>query len=245
MATVDALTSRKSVVHEDEFEYRPLSTASVASLVFGLLSSLIFFAARDGWENALMLTPIPLIGLALGLWAWSQMRANPDQFTGEKFAKFGTALSAACLVGGMSYSGFVYATEVPAGYVRASFSDLRPDEVELRGDHVIPPAIAALEGKKIFIKGFMRPGNHYSAGGQPVSSGIASFLLVRDNAQCCYGDLSAVKYFDQMLVANRGKLRVNYHSGLFRVGGTLRVFPENAHDTSSGPTYMLEADYVQ
>jgi hypothetical protein len=145
----------------------------------------------------------------------------------------------------MSYSGFVYATEVPDGYIRTSFAELRPDEVEARSDQVIPLTIAELEGKKVFIKGYMRPGNHYSAGGQPVSTGIASFLLVRDNNQCCYGDLSTVKYFDQMLVAMKGRQRLSYHTGIFRMGGTLRLHPEYAHDTSRGPTYMLEADYAE
>ena len=70
-------------------------------------------------------------------------------------------------------------------------------------------------------------------------------LLVRDYAQCCYGDLSAVKYYDQMLVTMQGQTRVNYHSGVMRMGGTLRLLPENAQDTSRGPTYVLEADYVK
>jgi hypothetical protein len=242
MATVEAMSSRDV---GEEFQYRPLSIMAVASLVFGLLSPMIFFGGRVSIENALMLAPIPLIGLALGLWARSTMRANPDQYAGAKFANAGIALSGICLVGGMGFSGFVYATELPPGYIRTSFAELRPDEVDVRGDHVIPPSIQALEGKKVFIKGYMRPGNHYSAGGQPVSSGIASFLLVRDNAQCCYGDLSAVKYFDQMLVAMKTKERLTYHGGVFRMGGALRLFPENASDTSRGPTYMLEADYAE
>jgi hypothetical protein len=244
MASVDALSSG-AAIGRDDFEYRPLSITAVASLVFGVLSGLIFFAGRDGLENALMLTPLPLLGIGLGLKAVSQMRANPDQYSGGKYAKAGIALSAVCLVSGMAYSGMVYATEVPEGYIRSSFAELRPDQVEARGDAVIPAAVQPLEGKKIFIKGYMRPGAHYSAGGQPVSSGIANFLLVRDNAQCCYGDLSAVKYYDQMLVTMATRERLNYHAGLFRMGGTLRLHPENAHDTSRGPTYVLEADYVK
>ena len=236
---------RRAPVRGEDFEYRPLSTSAVASLVFGLLSTLIFFAGRDGIENALMLTPLPIIGLVLGIKALSHMRANPDQFTGGKLAMAGTALSAVCLVGGMSFSGYVYATEVPDGYARASFAELRPDEVELRGNHFVPPGIAKLEGQKVFIKGFMRPGSHYSTGGHAVNSGIASFLLVRDSGQCCYGDLSSVKYFDQVAVVLKDKLRVNYGSGMFRMGGTLRTFPENASDTSAGPTYLLEADYAE
>ncbi|HEX6963914.1 MAG TPA: hypothetical protein VF175_18750 [Lacipirellula sp.] len=244
MATVETLPPRDAV-DRDDFEYRPLSVTAVASAVFGVLSALIFFAGRDSIESALMLTPLPLIGLALGLRARGYMRANPDQYSGQRFANVGTALSAACLAGGMAFSGYVYATEVPDGYVRTSFRELRPDQVDLRADRVIPPSVQALEGKKVFIKGYMRPGSHYTAGGQPVSSGIARFLLVRDNAQCCYGDLSAVKYFDQMLVVMKTNERLSYRGGVFRMGGTLRLHPEFAHDTSRGPTYVLEADYAE
>jgi hypothetical protein len=242
MATVEAMSSRGV---GEEFEYRPLSIMAVASLVFGLLSPMVFLGGRVSIENAVMLSPIPLIGLALGFWARSTMRANPDQYAGEKFSTAGIALSAICLVGGMAFSGAVYATEVPDGYIRTSFAELRPSEIDLRGDHAIPPSIQALEGKKVFIKGYMRPGSHYTAGGQPVSSGIANFLLVRDNAQCCYGDLSAVKYFDRVLVSMKSKERLTYHGGVFRMGGTLRLFPENANDSSQAPTYVLEADYAE
>ncbi len=245
MATTNALRSRNTAVRGEEFEYRPLSTTAVASLVFGLLSTLIFLAGRDGIENSLLLTPLPIIGLVLGIKALSHLRANADQFTGGKLAKAGAALSAVCLVGGVAFSGYVYATEVRDGYVRTSFAKLRPDEVELRGNHLIPPAIAKLDGEEVFIKGYMRPGSHYSAGGHPVSNGISSFLLVRDNAQCCYGDLSNVQYFDQVAVVMAGKQRANYHSGLFRMHGTLRVHPEFAGNTSAGPTYLLEADFAE
>jgi len=245
MSTASMSPPRRAPVRGEDFEYRPLSTAAVASLVFGLLSTLIFFGGRDGIENALLLTPLPIIGLALGFKSLSTMRANPDQFSGGKLAMGGTALSALCLVGGMLFSGYVYATEVPEGYARASFAQLRPDEVELRGNHVVPPDIAKLDGEKVFIKGYMRPGSHYSTGGHAVNSGIASFLLVRDNAQCCYGDLSSVKYFDQVAVKLTDKLRLSYHSGLFRMGGTLRTLPQFAGDTAAGPTYILEADYAE
>lgn len=245
MATTEVLKPRKAPIRGEDFEYRPLSTAAVASLVFGLLSTSIFLAGRNGIENSLLLTPLPIIGLALGLKALSHMRANPDQFTGGKLAKIGTAFSAICLVGGVAFSGYVYATEVRPDYFRSSFAELRPDEVELRGNHLVPPDIAKLDGEKVFFKGYMRPGSHYSSGGHAVNNGISSFLLVRDSGQCCYGDLSNVKYFDQMAIVMAGKQRVNYHSGLFRVHGILRVFPENAGDTSAGPTYLLEAHYAE
>ena len=43
-------------------------------------------------------------------------------------------------------------------------------------------------------KGYIRPGSATSR------TNIDNFLLVRDNNQCCFGDLSKVKYYDQMVV---------------------------------------------
>ena len=237
MATVEAMSARDA---GEEFEYRPLSVMAVASLVFGLLSTMIFFAARVSIESALMIAPLPLIGLALGFWARSTMRANPDQYAGEKFAWAGIALSAICLVGGMGFSGFVYATEVPDGYLRTSFAELRPNEVDLRGDHVIPPSIQALEGKKVFIKGYIRPDSVTQR------IGVKEFLLVRDDNQCCFGDQSTVKYYDRIDVDMMGSLSVDYKErALYRMGGILKVEPQNVNRGPLAPVFSLKADYAR
>ena len=241
MATAEASTMKRTAVSGEDFEYRPMSTTAIASLVFGALSTMVFVAGRDGFQNALLLSPLPIIGLALGFSAMKKMRDNPGQFTGGPMAKVGTALSALCLVGGLSFAGYVYATELPDGYVRTAFTDLKPDEIDLRGNHLVPPEIMALDGKKIFIKGYIRPDSTNNGFRQNISS----FLFVRDGNSCCFGDLSSVKYFDQMLVQMQGKQRVDYAPGVLRMGGTLRVFPQNAGDMAQGPAYVLEADYAQ
>ena len=69
---------------------------------------------------------------------------------------------------------------------------MRPDELQERNGQVVPPEIAALDGKRVFIKGYIRPDSI------TVSKGINRFLLVRDNNQCCFGSLSDVKYYDQI-----------------------------------------------
>ena len=61
MATINASPPRRAPARGEDFEYRPLSTAAVASLVFGLASMLIFPTGRNGLENAMMLTPLPII----------------------------------------------------------------------------------------------------------------------------------------------------------------------------------------
>jgi hypothetical protein len=234
-----AVLNNAAAARDDEFEYRPLSTGAIASLVLGALSLPIFIASRDSFESCLAFTPLPLAGLAIGVWSLAKMRANPDQFTGGKAAVIGTALSAFCLIGGLAFSGYVYATEVPDGYERRTFADLRPNDNDLAAKKVVPDDIAALDGQKVFIKGYIRPDS------TRYRENIDAFLLVRDNNQCCFGDLSTVKYFDQIAVTMQGKLRVDYHAGLFRMGGTLRVLPENARDMASGPAYVLEADYAK
>lgn len=241
MSTAQALSPNRTTAGGEEFEYRPMSTGAIASLVFGLLSTVIFFAGRNDFQDSLLLTPFPIIGLVLGFRALSTMRANPGQFTGGGFAKGGVALSLVCLIGGLSFAGYIYSTEVPAGYERTSFLELKPDEIDLRGNHNIPPEIAALDGKKVFIKGYIRPDSTNNG----YRKNISKFLLVRDSNNCCFGDLSTVKYFDQMLVEMQGKDRIDYSPGLFRMGGTFRVNPQYARDRAEGPAFVLEADYAK
>ena len=74
---------------------------------------------------------------------------------------------------------------------------------------------------------------------------VSRFLLVRDSNECCFGDISTVKYYDKMLVHLTDNLKTNYSSRMFRVGGKLRVVPANPKAGHPDPTYFLEADYVQ
>jgi hypothetical protein len=239
MSTTEAFTVRDMPSEARDFEYRSVSTAAIASVVFGVLSLVIFLAGRDSFEASLMLAPLPIIGLVMGLRGWSRVRRNPDQFTGHKLALAGSLLSIVCLVGGLSFSGYVYATEVWPGYVRTSFENLRPDEVEERGGKVVPPEVMALDGKKVFIKGYIRPGT------ENFRQNATRFLLVRDNNQCCFGDITTVKYYDQVKVDTVGRLTVDCSSKLFRLGGILRVFPDNAYKGPGAPVFALEADKAE
>ncbi len=238
MSAVDTAPSPASSIDE-EFNYQPLSTAAIASLVFGLLSPLVFVAGKDSLQWCLILCPIPVIGALLGTKALRTMRAEPNLYSGKAFASTGLALSLFCLVGGVTFSSYVYATEVPDGYTRTSFLGFRPDEVDERGGKAVPPEITDLEGKKVFIKGYIRPDS------TPYRQNIADFLLVRDSNECCFGDISKIKYYDQMQVKMQGDLRTDYATGVFRMGGTLRLQPENARRGPGQPVYTLEADYCK
>jgi hypothetical protein len=239
MAPTEALSTASQDHDMDDFQYRPLSSGAVASLALGLLSSLVFLAGRDSFQACLMMCPIPIVGLAIGLRALRRIRSEPENHSGKGLAVAGILLSIFCLVGGIGYSGYVYATEVPENYLRTSFTEFRPDEVEIRGNVRVPTDISALDGKAVFIKGYMRPDS------VPQRRHVLSFLLVRDNNQCCFGDMSKIKYYDQVLVKVDDSLNIDFSNRLFRMGGILHVLPENALKGPGHPVYILDADYAR
>ena len=241
MATTEAFVGSDV---QDDFDYRPLSIGAIASAIFGVLSGMLFFAAANDLQTTLALAPMPVLGLLLGISALRKIASMPYQYSGRVPAFVGVILSCLGLFGGLGYAGVVHATEVPEGYTRTSFYELRPDDVEQRGGKIVPPDIQALAGKSVFIKGYMRPGTHVSKSGTPVRNNVSRFLLVRDNNQCCFGDISSVKYYDQILVELEGDLSASYSGSLFRLGGKLVVNPKQSRRIGQ-TVYALKADYIK
>jgi hypothetical protein len=228
-----------SVADADEaIHYRALHTGAPLGLVLGLSSVFMVVTAGSSLEYCLLTTPIPLLGIFVSLRSLAKIRSASDQYTGSMVAWAGLVLSLFFLMFGLGYGGYVYATEVPEGYARISFNAMRPDTIQESNGVVVPPEIADLDGKRVFIKGYIRPDSI------TVSKGIDRFLLVRDNNQCCFGDLSTIKYFDQIDVAMIGSKTVDYSPGLFRMGGILKVMPENAAGGPGAPVFALQADYA-
>ena len=224
---------------DEDFQYRPLSSGAVVSVLFGLLSGLVFLAGQNSLQDCLMMCPIPVVGIVLGFRAWRKIGSMPEVLSGYRLAVTGTMLSAFCLVAGLGYSGYVYATEVNAGYTRISFDKMRPDQVDLRGGHMVPADILQLDNGLIFIKGYMR------ADSTPRRHNVRRFLLVRDTNECCFGDLSKVKYYDQILVTVPDTLRVDYSARVFRTEGRLQVHPENVRKGPGHPVFTMDVDDVR
>jgi hypothetical protein len=227
-----------SVADDDEgLHYRALHTGALISMVLGVLSVFVAITAANSLSGCLLVAPIPMVGIVVALRALAAIRRFPEQYTGQTLARLGLVLSLAFLIGGVAYGSYVYATEVPDGYTRISFNTMKPDELQERGGIAVPPEISALDGKKVFIKGYIRPDSI------TVPKGIDRFLLVRDNNQCCFGDLSKIKYYDQILVAMTGDNRVDYSQGVIRIGGVLHVEPQYAAPGAPRPVFSLRADY--
>ena len=223
---------------DDALQYRAVHIGSIIGLTLGILSVFMVVTAVNTFEGCLLVAPIPLLGIVISAWSLAKIRNEPDRFTGAPIALLGLVLSLGFLVGGLGYGGYVYATEVPEGYARMSFNGMKPDELQERSRVLVPPEIAALDGKKVFIKGYIRPDSI------SVTKGVKEFLLVRDNNQCCFGDLSKINYYDQMSVNMVGARTVDYSQGLFRMGGILKIEPQNLMPGSTRPVFSLSADYA-
>jgi hypothetical protein len=235
-ATLD-LDSTES--DEAAHEYRALHTGAIIGLLLGLASIFMIITAASTLDGCLLVAPIPVLGMFISLRSLAKIRREPESYTGRPLAAMGLALSLFFLIVGLGYGGYVYATEVPDGYERISFNVMKPDELQERAGTIIPPEIAALDGKKVFIKGYIRPDS------VPVTRGIDRFLLVRDNNQCCFGDLSKIKYYDQIDVSMMGSNRVDFSQGIFRIGGILRMEPRNLVRGPQYPVFTLQADYAK
>lgn len=225
---------------DDTLRYQALHTGAIIGLVLGVMSVFTAVAAMNSLEFCVMTAPIPVLGMFTSLRSWSQVRREPERYTGGGLAMTGFVLSLVFLLGGLGYSGYVYATEVPEGYTRISFAAMKPDELQERNGMVVPPEIAALDGKHVFIKGYIRPDSIT----QRVR--IKEFLLVRDDNQCCFGDISTVKYYDQIDVKLRGGLTIDFNErAVRRIGGILKVEPQNAALAAREPVFSLMADYAK
>jgi hypothetical protein len=223
---------------DESFQYRALHTGAIIGLVLALFTSISTLVAAGGSpEGCIWVALLNAAAMSICLWSLARIRREPELYTGRPMAVIGLVASLLGLVGGLAYGGYEYTTEVPDGYTRISFNTMKPDDTQERDGVLVPPEIAALNGQKVFIKGYIRPDS------VTVQRGIDRFLLVRDNNQCCFGTLSNVKYHDQVLVDMTGALRVNYSDRVLRLGGVLKIEPENIRRGPMAPVFSLKADY--
>jgi hypothetical protein len=228
------------VGEDDILEYRAIHIGAVLGISLAvLLLAFTLVAASSSPEACMGVSFLNLAPLICCIWALSRIRREPERYSGQGMARIGLALSLVLFVGGLSYGSYVYATEVPDGYSRISFNAMKPDELQERGGLIVPPDVSSLEGKNVFIKGYIRPDSI------TVPRGIDQFLLVRDNNECCFGDMSKIKYYDQILVKMTGDRRVDFSRGVFGIGGVLHIEPQYAMPGSPKTVFTLVADYAK
>ena len=212
---------------EDDVQiYRAVSKSAVMCLTVGLLSGAALLFP--------LLLPLPVVGLVLGLVALAKLRRYPEELSGRTAAMLGIALNVVLLVGGVALHSVVYATEVPEGFQRISFAELQP--VPEAPQMPIPPNTLELDGKKVFIKGYVYPdGQQYN---------IKRFILIPDMGTCCFG--GQPKLTDMVEVTLRDPLRTIFERRKRRLAGTLTVDTRLKPVSGLGGVYYrLDAEYVR
>jgi len=210
-------------VVDPNLQYRTLNRAAVASVVLFMLglTGLMF------WQ----LLILPIAGIMLGYSALRSIQRFPDEYTGLPQARFGITACVLLLIGGIAWHTYSYATEVPEGYTRVSFSELQPEY----GSPQLPKRVAELHKKPIFIKGYMHP----SVSGR---NKVNQFVLVPDMGTCCFG--GQPKLTDMILVHTTPDARVAYGARVIRLAGEFKVGDHlEDYGDVKGVLYRLDADY--
>lgn len=210
-----------------EMVYRSISKAAIGAACFSLLS-LLFLVS-------LVFIVLPLVGVVLGLVALSSIRRFPEELSGRRIARFSLILSALLLVGGTGMYIYEYATEVREGYDRISFRILKDD-----AKTGLPYSEQAeeLDGKPVFLKGWVRPGNR--------KKNLKDFILVGDLGSCCFG--GSPKITDVVAISIQGDDRVDYSWRMRKIHGTFRLNREAARTGEKEVPrvfYQIDADSVE
>lgn len=218
-----------------EFDYKPVPVLAPLSLFLAVCAA------------AALLSPYAIsIGVAAAITSVCcllQIRRAEGAVGGRKLTLLAFVLAVVFSIGGAAKHSYVYATEVPEGHERLNFSWLAKQEpYNEDGKLKLADAALDLDGKPVFIKGYMYPTRQ--------TEGITNFLLLKDTGQCCFG--GQPKLTDMIAVEMQNGKTVNFpieyqQQGVFRsvaVAGTFRANPITV-DGQVIQLYQLEATHFQ
>ena len=221
-----ALSNQDSA--DNEFAYRSISKAAVASIIFAVLGALTSFLASH-------FVILPALAVAFGLIAVLSFRKYPDELTGQLAAKTGIGLGLVFLVAATAYHAYVFNTEVPDGYRRISYGDLRPNK---RTKLPFSEKAREFDGTKVFLKGYVRPSTKRRK--------LKNFILVGDFGDCCFG--GNPKMTEVVAIRILGDETIDHGYSLRKIGGTFRL-NERSKRTSDDEVplvyYEIEADHIR
>jgi hypothetical protein len=211
---------------EDDYNYRSVSRAAVLSVVFAVLGFLSWYFPE--------LTILSVVGFVFGLVALWNFRRFPDELSGKPIAAVGTLLSLLVMIVSPARHTYIYYTELPEGYERISFSVLKSP---LGAPDLPPQSALELDGKKVFLKGYIHPTSL-------ASNAAKSFILVPDWATCCFGQQPPLTHMIEVRL--RGDKFAQKSFRRHSLAGTLQVRPYiKPIDGLEGVFYELEADIFQ
>ena len=204
---------------EQTVDYKQVATLSVGALVAAVFGILGFF-----WTPFIASS---ILGVTLGVLAYRKIMRAPEEMTGGKLATISIVASALLAVSSTCWRTYSYFTSAPPGYVIVPF-----DSMGLTKDGEIDEKILELDGRKVYIEGFMYPTKQHA--------GIENFTLVRTVGHCQYcspGQNPADMIAVQMERGHSVKYRANKSVA---VGGVLSVDPNWRNEQGAIP-YSIKA----
>jgi hypothetical protein len=209
-----------------DFVYRPIPVLVPISLAFIFLSLVAAMLVE--------LLVVPAMGAVLAFLAVRQIRASRGNLSGGRLALASAVIQLTMLAGFGTLHAYSIATEVPPGFERVSFTaDIsKKGFSNQNGMTGIHPDVQKLVDKKVMIKGYMYP--------TKTSEGLKSFVLCRDNGDCCFG--GQPKTTDMILVHMTGENTARFRTGLVSVAGTFKAEP-TVDETGLRPVYQLECEF--
>jgi len=206
-------------------DYKVIQAQAVLSLVLGVLSIFCFFTVYLFW--------IPLGGLIFGWIARKEIAKSPKERLGLGMAQTGMLLSLVFGVLGCGWVMYTYLAEAPPGYKLITFAELQPDPSEPK---LIPQFARDLEEKKVFVWGYMVPGEK--------QYGITDFVLVEQLSHCqfCQSQLRPTQMIE---IHFKNGLSVDYSTKRIGVGGVFTSNPDVLKQQFGGIVYRIEADTVR
>ncbi|QDT32710.1 hypothetical protein [Thalassoglobus polymorphus] len=210
----------------NEFSYRPVPVIAVVGFVLTLLSSMALFV----W----LALPLCLIAFVISSLALFAIRREKTAYSGTWIAVAGIVLSATFFSFGLGYQVYTYKTEVPEGYERYDFlKDISEKGfVTVNGQSSLHPDVLDMEGKDIFLKGYI-----YQTGKM---KGLGSFILVKDNQDCCFGASPALT--DRVGVVMAPGKEIDYKAGKVAIAGKFRINDQFTNQDLE-PLYVIDGEY--
>jgi hypothetical protein len=215
-----------NAVDDDLPVYRSVSRAAVMSLVLATVGLFGFIFPS--------LLVIALAGMLLAIVGLSSIRRHPEEYSGTIPAVLGLVAGLGVFCGGLGYHALVYVTECPEDATRISFYDLNPEN---KSAPAVPTEKAmSLDGKKVFIKGYVYPDGQ--------STDIQQFVLIPDLGTCCFG--GQPRLTDMILVTLRDPERTVYNQRKRGLTGVLKVDPTlKPIQGLTGVYYHMDAEKIQ
>lgn len=229
LATGSRLTSsadNSTFLSGDADVYKSVSRAAIASVVLGVFGLTAF--------PIIFMLILPMMGLVFALLAFNAFRKFPEEMLGKPLAVVGLILCGITCTLAPVYHTYVYMTEVPEGFERVDFGKLKSG----LGQPDVPPVEAlALNGKQVFIKGYIHPTS--------MDTVLAKrFVLVPDLGTCCFGGQPPLTHMIEVSLSGDLRARKSYRKQ--RLAGTLQVNPNlKPIEGLTGVFYQLRADILK